>query len=124
MERKLFYMNSITITESGRGDCNLMYIQTAMNELFQHADCVVKRQTFDGRVVLKVDCVEYYFDIIKTEIADKIAEIIAIKYKYDFFKKNLSIGGLSSEEREILLASLISADLEDDKKYTIEKTRK
>ena len=116
-------MNSITITENGRGDCNLMYIQTAMNELFQHADCVVKRQMFDGRVVLKVDCVEYYFDIIKTEIADKIAEIIAIKYKYDFFKKTVLVGGLSSVEKEILMASLIAADLDEDKKYAFDRVK-
>lgn len=116
-------MNSITVTEKEYSDGNLIYVQTVMNELLQHADCTVKNKKCDGRVVLSVDCAEYYSDIIKTEIADKVAEIVAIKYKYDYFKKNVQIGGLSSTEKEILMASLIAADLDEDKKYAFDRIK-
>jgi hypothetical protein len=116
-------MNSITITEKDYNDSNLLYVQTVMSELFNHADCYVKSQTLDGRRVLKVDCAEYYLDIIKTEIADKVAEIVAIKYKYEYFKRNVRIGGLSETEKEILMASLIAADLDEDKKYAFDRIK-
>jgi hypothetical protein len=55
------------------------------------------------------------------EILDKVAEIIAVKYKYDFLKREVKVGGLNSVEKEILLTSLIAADLDDDKKYSFDR---
>ena len=52
-----------------------------------------------------------------------MAEILAIKYKYEYFKKQVPACGLSAIDREILLTSLIAADLEDDKKYTYERLK-
>jgi hypothetical protein len=73
--------------------------------------------------MLKVDCPIDCQDIIKAEIADKTAEIIVVKYKYEYFKECLKIGGLSSIEKEILFSGLIAADLEDDKRYVYERIK-
>lgn len=116
-------MTSITVTEKDYNDGNLFYVQSATGELFSQAGCSVKNGTADGRAVLMVKCSEYYYDIIKTEILDKVAEIVAIKYKYEYFKKNVHVGGLSNVEKEILMASLIAADFDDDKKYTFDRIR-
>ena len=116
-------MTSITVTENILNEHNLLYVQTGVGEVFTHADCRVENVAIEGRAVLNVYCPEYYAEIINTEISDKIAEIIAIKYKYEYFKKNVKVGGLSAIEREILLASLIAADLEDDKKYAFDKIK-
>lgn len=116
-------MTSITVTEKDYNDGNLFYVQSATGELFSQAGCSVKSGTADGRAVLMVKCSEYYYDIIKTEILDKVAEIVAIKYKYEYFKKNVRVGGLSTVEKEILMASLIAADFDDDKKYTFDRIR-
>jgi len=116
-------MNLITVTEKDYNGCNLTYVQSAMSELFTHADCTVKSQTLDGRSVMTIGCAEYYYDIIRTEIADKLAEIVAIKYKYEYFKKFVRIGGLSDTEKEILMASLIAADLDEDKKYAFDRIK-
>lgn len=117
-------MTLITVSEKDFNQDNLLYIQASIGDLLSHADCSVKNTNINGRTILSVNCPEYYADIIKTELCDKIAEIIAIKYKYEYFKKNILINGLSSKEREILLASLIAADLDDDKKYAFEKVFK
>lgn len=124
MERKLKDMTTITISERDYNQDSLLYVQNSIGELLSHADCSINNKTIDGRAILSVNCPEYYADIIKTELADKVAEIIAIKYKYEYFKKNILVSGLSKNEREILLASLIAADLEDDKKYAYEKIKK
>lgn len=116
-------MTTITISDKDYNDANIYYIQTGVGELLTHAECSVKTISADGRKILKIDCPEYYFDIIKTELADKIAEVIAIKYKYEYFKRVISVGGLSLSEREILLASLIAADLDDDKKYCFDRIK-
>ena len=44
-------------------------------------------------------------------------------YKYSFFKRTINLSGLDELERELLLTSLISADIEEDKKYVIKKLR-
>lgn len=114
-------MTQITITERTDNSSNLLYIQTALSDLFKSADCSVNFCEKDERVFLKVNCPEYYSDIIKAEVRDKAAEVIVIKYKYDFFKKEIVLDGLSETDKEILYASLIAADLDDDKRYTFER---
>ena len=114
-------MTQITISEKDYNEGNLLYIQTAMSELFSHADCSVRASTVDGRASLIITCPEYYIDIVRAELADKVAEIVAIKYKYDYFKKSIKAVGLSTIEKEILYAGLIAADLDDDKRYSFER---
>ena len=116
-------MSLINITENAKNEQNLYYIQSSMAELFTNARCVAVEIPQEKRIKLVVDCPDYYIDIVRTEIIDKIAEIIVIKYKYDYFKSSIEIGGLSSAEKEILLASLIAADIDDDKKFAIEKLK-
>ena len=50
-------------------------------------------------------------------LEDKIADVVAVNYKYDYFKKYIRVAGLNSVEYELLLSALIAADLDDDKKY-------
>ncbi len=116
-------MTSITITENQTNEDGLLYVQTSGSELFLHAGASARLFNVDERSILTVNCPEYYSDIIRTELADKVAEIITIKYKYEYFKRNLHVGGLSSVEKEILLTSLIAADLDDDKKYAYDRIK-
>ena len=116
-------MTSITITEKDYNEENLLYIQASMGELLSHADCSVCEKNTEGRAQLMVNCPECYVDIIRSELSDKVAEIIAIKYKYEYFKKGVIVSGLTTIEREILLASLIAADLDDDKKYSFDRVK-
>lgn len=116
-------MTNITITENVSNEDGLLYVQSSGGELFSHTGCTSRLKRIDDRLILIINCPEEYKDIIRTEIADKVAEIITIKYKYVFFKKNLSVGGLSQVEKEILLTSLIAADLDDDKRYAYDKIK-
>ncbi len=114
-------MAIISITENGTNENNLLYVQTSLAEIFTHSGCSVRLTNCDKRSILTVNCPDEYKDIIKVEIYDKAAEVIVIKYKNDFFKKTLRVQGLSQTEKEILIASLIAADLDDDKKYAFER---
>ncbi len=116
-------MVNLCITESHNGKDNLFYLQTSLGEMLKSASCQMNTGSVSQRAVLNINCPEYYFDVIKTEIADKLAEIIAVKYKYDYFKTKLRVCGLGEKEREILLVSLIAADLDEDKRYAYERIK-
>ena len=123
MERKLFDMTQITVTEKDYNESNLLYVQSVMTELFSHADCTAQEYVDNGRSYLNILCPEYYEDIIRAELCDKIAEVIAIKYKYDYFKKSIFLSGLNQLDKEILITGLIAADLDDDKKYSFDRVK-
>ena len=114
-------MENIIITESGYDRSNISYLQNTLSELFGHARCRAESTEEDGRIALEIFCPEEFFEIVQAEIADRAAEIIAVRYKYRYFKSTLKISGLSQLENEILLASLIAADLEEDKKYAFRR---
>ena len=116
-------MINLIITENVGAQENLLYVQSAVSDIAVHAGCSVRLKNFGERCVLEINYPECYADIIKSEIVDKVSEVIAINYKYNFFKKRLKIAGLSNIEKEILVTSLISADLEDDKKYSFYKLK-
>ena len=113
-------MAEILITENNYGKKNLLYLKNSLNDIFIKTGAVITEKE-NGRNDLLITSKDCYKDVLKAEIFDKIAEIIAIKYKYDFFRKNIKICGLKECEYEILMASLIAADLDDDKKYCYQK---
>lgn len=113
-------MAKIIVSENKYGKNNLLYIQSCLSELFIRTGCALSERKSD-RNDLIIECKDCYLEAIKAEIFDKIGEVIAVKYKYDFFKENIKISGLKSCEYEILMASLIAADLDDDKKYCVGK---
>ncbi len=116
-------MSIINVTENQYNKNNLYYIQSTLSELFANTRCFIEEKEASKRDVLSINCPEHYSEIVASEIIDKVAEIIVIKYKYDYFKKTLGVGGLNAKEKELLLVGLISADLPEDKKYVIERLK-
>lgn len=114
-------METIAITESAAAESNVLYILSTLSELFSHAGCSTEYGVFEGRAKLTVTCPKQFKEIVLAEICDKAAEIVAVKYKYDFLKDELHISGLSAVETEILFAGLIAADLSEDKRYAFRR---
>lgn len=111
----------INVSDSENSANNILYLQSSLGEILSNANCNLTRYENSSRSGLKLNCPEHYGDIIKTEVCDKVAEIVAINYKYNFFKNNIKVSGLNQLEKEILYASLIAADLPEDKRYCFEK---
>lgn len=116
-------MTTILVTEKHDEKGNLYYVQSSLSEVFNYANCTLKVEQINDREILKINCPEEYKDVVCVEVADKVAEVIAIKYKNDFFKNGMNIQGLNNIEREIMYASLIAADLDEDKKYSFDKIK-
>ncbi|MBR2614501.1 MAG: hypothetical protein IKC71_02755 [Clostridia bacterium] len=117
-------MTKITITERGENSKNLNYILSTLREIFNQTESSFKVVENQNRIKLEIVVPEVYKEIIKEEVLDKVADVIAINYKYDYFRKSILVNGLTEVERELLLASLIAADLEEDKKYSIERFKR
>lgn len=116
-------MAVLTVTDKDYNQSNLFYVQSATSELLSQAGCTIDNSVSGSRSVLRIDSPDRYSDIVRMEIADKLAEVVAINYKYEYFSKSIKVCGLSAVEKEILMASLIAADLDEDKKYTFEKIK-
>ena len=74
-------MENIIITESGYDRSNISYLQNTLSELFGHARCRAESTEEDGRIALEISCPEEFFEIVQAEIADRAAEIIAVRYQ-------------------------------------------
>ena len=116
-------MTKIIVTETAEKENNLLYVQTSLSELLKRRESVASVKSRDNYSRLSVDTEDYYSGIVNAEICDKLSEIVAVNYKYRYFKKNIAIKGLSETEKEILYASLIAADFEEDKKYVFERLK-
>ena len=116
-------MAFITVSEDEKNISNILFLQNDLSELLTQSGCFIQCTNINGRSILSIEIPDYYNDIIKLEIIDKVSEIIVISYKYDYFKSQTNFDGLKSDEREILFTSLISADFEDDKKYVFNKIK-
>ncbi len=116
-------MITYVVSEKDYKESNLLYAQTNLLKLSGQTGFDVNFKVLGSRSILTLTCPKYLKEVVACELKDKIAEVVAINYKYDFFKKNVKVTGLNNEEYEILMASLIAADLEDDKRYTYDKLR-
>ncbi len=116
-------MTILNITEKRINESNLRYVISSLSDFAKSAGCEFDISSLEQRSVLTVKCPEYFQEIIKTETLIKVAEVIVVNYKYNFFNKEVAASGLSKTFREILLVALIAADLDEDKKYCYEKIK-
>ena len=116
-------MTKICITDGGNIAYGLKYIKDSVGELAVKTGATVSVVSHGERRALIYDCPEYYSDILQAEIADRVAEVIVVGYKYGYFKTAVKSCGLNETEREILLTSLIAADLAEDKKYAFDRMK-
>ncbi len=101
----------------------LSYLVDTLSDLFAQTGCNRFERTDGDRAELTVEIPAFYAEVVKGEIDDKISDVVSVSYKYDFFAKKIKPSGLSELENEILIASLIAADLEEDKRYVSRKIR-
>ena len=120
---KLDTMSELKITESGAKSKNILYLYSTLNEFISGLNFKADIINGKNRCELIVDVPCGYLDAFLVEAVDKMADVIAINYKYTFFKRNIRLKGLSESERELLLTALISADLEEDKRYAIKRLK-
>ncbi len=116
-------MSQIKITEASNKSKNVIYIYDMLSAVIKQLGCVSDLRGGKNRYELIIDVPSSYKELLISEIEDKIADVISVNYKYTFFNKRINSSGLSSVERELLLTALISADIDEDKKYVVKKLK-
>lgn len=109
-------MEHLCISDSYENNNNILYISENLSpEIFKEVENKVFANKFRVGISFLLGNGDY--SLITEELADKIAEVIVIGYKYAFFCERLKINGLSQLDKDLLITSLISADLFEDKSY-------
>ena len=116
-------MAEIVVTDKEQSGNNFRYVQSSLSEVVLKTYAKFDIGVAGARGILTVDVPDEYLAPLQVELADKLAEIISINYKYNFFKSRMRIGGLSKVQTEILYTALISADFEEDKGYAFSKLK-
>lgn len=113
-------MEEIIISDKVVNTAFITYLYNALLDVVSSAGGREELVFPEGRcaVLLSVDVQDGW---LKERIKERIAEVIAIGYKYRFLEKKLS-ACLSMKEKRLLCAALIAADLESDKAYIRQKT--
>ncbi len=116
-------MKEIKITESKTRNKNIVYLYTTLGDVVNQINSQIILKNGNNRIELTINVIEDYYELLKQEIEDKIADIIAVSYKYEYFVKKIKTASLTEFERELLITALISADIDEDKKYVIKKLK-
>lgn len=116
-------MTELFISDSENCVKNLLYLQKNLSEVLRQTGSSIDLSISSKRATLTVSVSKLYRELIIAELSDKIAEVIAVGYKYAFLKKQVKIDGLSTENINLLFAGIISADLDGDKRYILSKLK-
>ncbi len=116
-------MSNLCVSECFEKNDNVLYIRENLCELFFNSKNVrLAADRHRAGLLLSVEC--EFFRPACEDLCDKIADVIAIGYKYDFFSQKIKTCGLSENNRELLIAALIAADFEEDKRYVRARLQK
>lgn len=113
-------MQNLIVTD-GESNLNINYLNSALGEVFTSTSSGCEFFENEGGAGLSVSVNPQYYDFVVEEIKDKIADIIAISYKYEVFSKKIRPAGINEGQRQLLLTTLIAADLEEDRQYAKNK---
>lgn len=107
------------ISDTASKKQNINYVvNTTLYEL-RKLNCEVFTEIKNERATLNFSIPDENFPTAEKLITDKIADVIAVNYKYDYFTRYIRTGGLDAIDYEMLMASLIAADLDEDKRYVL-----
>ena len=112
------YTENMDILSFSERETNCRYIAYLASALVSAFRGISAEVAFDGgRVRLTLRAKEEDKARLHALGAEKVAEVLCIGYKYNLLSSLVHPAGLSGEEREILLAAIISADFAEDRKY-------
>ena len=114
-------MEEITVTQNGFDRRYISYLHAKIFDRFSFlpATCNVEQEDDFSRLRF---CTERaYCPYVRKFAEDHIADVIAVGYKYEFFKKRLPLPLLNAENKRLLLTALVAADYREDKAHALKR---
>ena len=84
-------MSFIKVTDSGESKSNMFYLHSQITPLVNRLNGKSEINCEKDRCVYKLWIDKTYTGFIRAEIEDRIADVVAVNYKYQFFKQNINI---------------------------------
>ena len=108
-------VEKITITQSGFDGLYMSYLYGKVKEKFSYLPAHAALQKDGDRTVLDFQTEKKYCPYVRRYAEENISDIVAVGYKYRFFKDRLRLPLLSEREQRLLFTALAAADLQDDR---------
>lgn len=113
-------MEYFTVSENYENNNNILYLRESLSpSVFKNPANKIFADRHRVGIVFEID--ENLLPFALQSLTDKIADVISISYKYNFFNDRIKTNGLNNEQRQLLITALISADLKEDKRYVKSK---
>lgn len=113
----------LLVSDADYNEKHIEYIKSALGDSLSRLGGELADRAGGGRSELTITADETALKLLRPALEDRISDVIAVGYKYSYFKRFVRTAGLNELEYELLLAALISADLDDDKRYVRCKIR-
>ena len=110
-------MEEITITQKGFDNAYASYLFGKVRERFSFLPASIDMEQTGDFTEIAVKTERAYCPYVRRFVEEMVADVIAIGYKYTFFKKRLCLPLLNAEEQRLLITALVSADFKEDKSY-------
>ncbi len=116
-------MEEITITQNGFDGLYMSYLYGKVRDRFSFlpAECGLEKQGERTEIAFKTE--REYCPYVRKFAEEHIADVIAVGYKYDFFKERLPLPLLSVGQKRLLLTALVAADYREDRAYVARRLR-
>ena len=110
-------VEEITITQKGFDNAYASYLFGKVRERFSFLPASIDMEQTGDFTEIAVKTERAYCPYVRRFVEETVADVIAIGYKYTFFKKRLCLPLLNAEEQRLLITALVSADFKEDKSY-------
>lgn len=116
-------MEEITITQNGFDGLYMSYLYGKVRDRFSFlpAECDMEKKGETTEIAFKTD--REYCPYVRRFAEEHIADVIAVGYKYEFFRRRLRLPLLSGAQKRTLLTALVAADYREDRSYVAKRLR-
>lgn len=108
-------MEKITITQSGFDGLYMSYLYGKVKDKFSYLPSSAELQKSGDTTVLDFQTEKRYCPYVRKFAEEHISDVIAVGYKYCFFKEKLHLPLLKDGEKRLLYTALAAADLKEDR---------
>lgn len=116
-------VEKITVTERGENAPYMSYLYGKVTDKFSFLPTTSEKLKEGDRTALVFKAERKYCPYIRKYTEENVADVIAIGYKYRYFKDLLVLPLLNGEEKDVLLCALVAADYAEDHAYVREKLK-